>query len=91
MENNRAERKSALKYKQQEEERKPKAGDTLLDKANELLTKALQKGSLEEVEVAQAMLQGVCRERKEENQQKVLADNLQRNLEKKIYIADNIL
>ncbi|KAJ8884810.1 hypothetical protein PR048_011006 [Dryococelus australis] len=66
-----------LKHKRQEEERKRKAGDTLLDEANERLTKALQKGSLEEVEVAQALLQGVYRVRKEENQQQVLADNIQ--------------
>ncbi|KAJ8898332.1 hypothetical protein PR048_003692 [Dryococelus australis] len=46
-----------------------------------------------EVEVAQTMLQGVSRVRKKGNQQKVLADNLQRNLEKKesALLADNIL
>jgi hypothetical protein len=89
--NNIIEKEKSLKNLRYEENRKRHAADKLFFEANKRLKTAVSNNNIAEVEIAQAMLDGVNTIRKEEEIKKKEADTLQNILEKKkIKLIDSL-
>lgn len=72
-----------LKILRKDEDEKRRTADKLFTEANNRLKKAIEKHDMTEVELAQAMLEGVSTVRKQQESHKRAADNVQEVVEKK--------
>lgn len=72
-----------LKEKRVTVDAKRKGGEKLFEEATERLKKAIESKNFEEIELAQAMLQGVSNIKKDEEKKRREAESLQKSVEKR--------
>ena len=74
---------ATLKEKREKEENKRKTADILFLEATERLKRGIEKNNMEEIQLAQAMLETVTVVRNEESTERKEVDKIQKTLEKR--------